>query len=145
MYQLNYHSKASPHLDLKDLDAILEEATATNSIRDITGCLIYHNNFFVQILEGNKNDVLEVFEKIKTDKRHHSVTMLWESTVDKRYFSEWNMAYYRPEDDNNKQFVDNLILLTQLSERTTGALLSFWARVRKTLIDGIQPTHIELI
>lgn len=63
MYQLNYHSISRPGLDLGDLEHILEQANATNSARNISGCLIYHNNRFVQILKGRKKDVLKVYKK----------------------------------------------------------------------------------
>ncbi len=136
MYQLNYHSVSSPGLGPEDLDQILVEAIAENSSRNISGCLIYHNSRFVQILEGKKKDVLKVYRKIRGDKRHHSVTLLWESDVESRYFDEWNMAFYRPGDEHVKRFINNLKLLSELSERTSGALLSFWASVGNILRNG---------
>ena len=136
MYQLNYRSTAKLGLELKDLDDILEESFANNSERNITGCLIYHDSNFVQILEGKKKDVLEMYEKIKIDKRHHAVTLLWENNIESRSFSEWNMAYHRPQDKNMKQFVSNLILLSELSDRSSSSLLSFWGNVRKILRGG---------
>ena len=136
MYQLNYRSTSRPGLGLDDLDAILETANMVNQARDITGCLIYHDNSFVQILEGSKQDVLHVYAKIKADERHHSVNLLWENEVNTRYFEEWNMAYYRPVDNNVKQFVNNLLLLSHLSDRKSGSLLSFWATVQKILRGG---------
>ncbi len=136
IYQLNYHSVSRQGLGLDDLDQILGEATLENSSRNISGCLIYHDHRFVQILEGKKKDVLTVYRKIKGDKRHHSVTLLWESEVERRYFDRWNMAFYRPGDENVKRFVNNLKLLSALSERTSGALLSFWASVGNILRNG---------
>lgn len=136
MYQLNYHSISRPGLDLGDLDDILEEAIAVNSARSISGCLIYHNDRFVQILEGRKKDVLQVYEKIRADQRHHTVTLLWDNQVESRFFEEWNMAFYRPGNEDVKQFVNNLVLLSEFSEISTGSLLSFWASVRKILRDG---------
>lgn len=136
MYQLNYHSIASPRLKFEDLEAILEEAKATNSELNISGCLIYHNNSFVQILEGEKKDVLHVYGKIKTDDRHHSVTLLWENDVDKRFFVEWHMAFYRPEDKNVKNFVNDLLLFSELTNKPSNSLLTFWGTVRKILLGG---------
>ncbi|AKP50841.1 BLUF domain-containing protein [Cyclobacterium amurskyense] len=136
MYQLNYHSISKPGLNFEELDNILKKANAVNSEKNITGCLIYHNNRFVQILEGEKEDVLNVYNKIKSDKRHNTVTLLWENPVDKRYFPEWNMAYHQPNNSNIIEFVNNLLLLSDLSDRSTSTLLSFWATVRKILNDG---------
>ncbi|MFB9053846.1 BLUF domain-containing protein [Formosa undariae] len=133
MYQLNYYSKSSPELELSQLENILETSNLTNTNKDVSGCLIYHNHSFVQILEGNKKDVLEIFEKIKTDKRHHSINLLWENYVDKRHFNKWSMAFHRPQDQFSTQFVDNLLLLSSFSEKTSGSLRSFWGHVRRVL------------
>ncbi len=137
MYQLNYRSTSSIGLGYNDLEDILNTAITVNSEKNISGCLIYHNDNFVQILEGNKKDVLQVYEKIKVDKRHHTVTLLWENEVPNRFFPEWNMAFYRPDDKNVQQFVSNLLLLSQFSDRSSGSLLSFWATVQRILREGM--------
>ncbi len=136
MYQLNYHSKSKSGLNLEDLDNILEKANTVNSEKNITGCLIYHNKSFVQILEGSKKDVLYVFEKIKSDQRHHTVTLLWENNVQDRFFSEWNMAYHQPNNENVKAYINNLLLLSMLSDKSKASLLSFWTSVRRILTDN---------
>lgn len=133
MYQLNYHSKSRLGLEREDLDDILKEAISANAARNISGCLIYHNGSFVQILEGRKKDVLHIYKKIKADERHHKIILLWENQVDKRFFAEWNMAYHHPDDKNVKQFVNNLLLLSQLSDMASRSLLSFWSTVGKIL------------
>ena len=133
MYQLNYYSKSNPTLNQNDLEKILETAVAANAEKGISGCLIYHNECFVQILEGEKRDVLEIFEKIKLDDRHHSVNLLWENYVNERFFKKWNMAFYRPKDQFASQFVDNLLLLSTFSEKSSGSLMSFWGHVGRIL------------
>lgn len=144
MYQLNYRSEAISELEAKDITDILNEAKARNAAKNITGCLIYHKNKFVQILEGNKADVLEIYENIKTDRRHHTITLLWENDVENRYFTEWNMAYHQPEEKNLKLYVNNLLLLSQLSSRSSASLLSFWATVR-TILRGDEVREFEII
>jgi hypothetical protein len=138
MYQLTYISKESTAMVAKDLDKILVESRTTNTIKNITGCLVYYNQEFIQILEGEKNDVQELYEKIKVDNRHQSVKTLWEGKVSKRYFSDWNMAFYHPSILNNtnkeeKGFLTNMKLLTQFSTTSTSPLLMFWSTVRSFL------------
>ena len=133
MYQLTYSSISSEGLKLEDLNNILEEAKSKNTKMDISGCLIHHNEYFVQIIEGNKRDVLEIFEKIKDDSMHHSIKLLWENIIDKRYFVEWNMAYYRPKDNDAQSFVENILMLSDYSDKSTSSLLSFWAEIAKIL------------
>lgn len=140
MYQLNYHSISSNTLDIEDINDILTKANTINESKNISGCLIYHNNNFVQILEGEKNEVLEVYAKIKNDARHHTVNLLWENEVNDRHFEDWNMAFYHPKENNMKQFVDNFLLLSSVSVRSSGTLLSFWASVRKIFDE----THRQL-
>ena len=133
MYQLTYSSISRQGLKLEDFENILETAKEKNFVKNITGCLIYHNGYFVQILEGAKEDVVEIFEEIKNDNRHHTVQLLWDNDVDNRLFEEWNMAFYRPSDIDAKLFVENLLLLSDYSDKSTSSLLSFWAEIGKVL------------
>ena len=48
---------------------------------------------FLQCLEGDKEDVIEIFEKIKLDERHDSIVELIEENDGKRYFPNWWMGY----------------------------------------------------
>ena len=121
MYQLNYHSKSKPGLGLNELDDILQKAITVNSAKNITGCLIYHNKSFVQILEGKKQDVLDVYDKIKADDRHNNINLLWKNRVEERFFPEWHMAYHRPNNQDLIQYINNLLLLSSLSDRSTGS------------------------
>jgi len=145
MYQLNYRSIAAPNLTSEDINNILETANAVNTQKNITGCLIYHNKHFVQILEGDKADVLKVYEKIMTDPRHHSVNLLWESNVNDRHFEEWSMAFHHPDQKDTNQFVSNLLLLSEITDRSSGSLYSFWGNVRRILLGGSPSSIPETI
>ena len=76
MFELVCCSKASPSLTMDDIRAILDTANQFNDAHDITGCLLYYNNEFVQLLEGDKTEVLDLYENIKRDKRHSYVLLL---------------------------------------------------------------------
>ena len=61
----------APQLTNRDLEQILASARCRNSAADITGMLIYYRGEFVQILEGNKKSVENVYEKfIGPDAKH---------------------------------------------------------------------------
>ena len=136
MYQLNYRSQARNGLEIKDLDAILSTAIIKNAALEISGCLIYHNGYFVQILEGKKELVQSIFNNIERDNRHHNIVLLGESEVEKRTFPDWNMAYHEPKDKNVRQFVHNLLTLSELSAKSSDTLRNFWWEVRKVLLGG---------
>ncbi len=136
MYQLTYSSTVVLGTNKEYLEQILEEARKRNLEEHITGCLVYYQNRFVQILEGDKRRVLKVYGKIRHDTRHHSLQLLWEGDVPERYFADWSMAYYRHSETltpnrNEEMFVNNMSLLSDLSPKSTSPLLSFWATVRR--------------
>ncbi len=72
---------------------ILVESREFNAKHDITGCLIYFEGFFIQYLEGEAEEVLALFEKIKIDIRHRSVDLLSQGNIYSREFDTWSMAY----------------------------------------------------
>ncbi len=133
MFQLTYHSKAELNLLNTDLENILKVATFNNEIHNVTGCLIYYKGNFIQILEGDRKSVIETYNTVKRDSRHNTVQLLWDCDVAKRYFDGWNMAYYNPDANDEKQFEANLLLLSSLSEKNSSSLISFWATVAKVV------------
>lgn len=92
MYNLVYKSIANS-LTSAQVDEILMESREFNDKHEITGCLIYHDGFFVQYLEGNAEIVLVLFEKIRVDKRHYEVILLSQGNIYSREFDTWSMAY----------------------------------------------------
>ncbi|WP_405400970.1 BLUF domain-containing protein [Maribacter sp. Asnod2-G09] len=138
MFQLTYQSKISPELTIAEIESILINARKRNNTHEITGCLVYFEESIVQILEGEESNVLQLFDKIKSDSRHHTLDLLWEGPSRQRYFPKWDMALYAPVDDSEyydskEAFVTNMTLLADLSKKTTSALLSFWSTVRTNL------------
>jgi len=92
MYNLVYKSIANS-LTPTQIDEILIESRGFNGKNDITGCLIYHEGFFVQYLEGDAEIVLALFEKIRVDTRHYEVILLSHGNIYSREFDTWSMAY----------------------------------------------------
>ncbi|MGB3606662.1 BLUF domain-containing protein [Psychroserpens sp.] len=92
-YELCYFSKANGNLLKSDIDEILQESKINNLTNEITGCLMYHNLNFIQILEGSKDVVLKVYKSICEDKRHTKVTMLYDGFKSGRTFNDWTMGF----------------------------------------------------
>ena len=93
LYELIYRSKASDSLTEKDLKDILDVARAFNGENDITGCLLYNNRQFLQLLEGEFNVLMALYEKIKVDQRHKDVFLLHMRETDYRIYPDWTMAF----------------------------------------------------
>lgn len=138
MYTLTYESVATKKLKTVEMEELLENARANNERDDITGCLIYYKGGFVQLLEGRKKNITELYDKIKKDPRHTNVTLFSDDEISKRTFPNWGMAYY-PIDENNtskyeyEQFKRNLTLLADLVTPTNVTSKQFWKKI-KTMV-----------
>ena len=138
-FQLTYHSIATPGLTEQDIKDIMDVSTKNNAELGITGCLMYYKNFFLQILEGEEETVLDLYEKIRHDHRNDQVTLLSTDTSDSPIFKEWAMAYYHvPNGDNlsddELKVKQDLIELSDTSKKPNFTLKVFWYNVKQLLL-----------
>lgn len=112
MYFLIYSSKADPNLDEHGIQKILETSERNNKERNITGLLIHYQDSFIQMLEGEKEDVQQLYETIQDDERHDSVMTLFEGYTEKRHFPAWKMSL-RLVDDTAFKKIDAYETLEQ--------------------------------
>jgi hypothetical protein len=75
------------------LPAILEAAVRNNKQMNVTGMLLYADGNVMQVLEGEKAVVLELFQTIKLDKRHSGIFVLVEQEIAARQFASWSMGF----------------------------------------------------
>ena len=92
-YQTIYFSASSTPMQVDELEDILEQAQSNNSRNGITGALVYIDGSFLQILEGEKDRVQALMQKISKDFRHETVSILHEGEIAAAAFTEWKMAY----------------------------------------------------
>lgn len=76
-----------------DLVKILSDSRDNNKIKNITGMLIYGDGTFIQVLEGEEQDVEEVYNKLSADNRHKNLIVLAEGEINKRNFPDWTMGF----------------------------------------------------
>ena len=72
--------------------AIFESARRRNTTSDVTGCLCFGEEWFLQVLEGSTAKVEDTYERIKRDRRHTEVKTLISLSISARSFPEWSMA-----------------------------------------------------
>ncbi len=87
LYHLVYLSAATDEFSEDDLTDILAASRRNNPKRDITGMLLYSDGGFIQALEGPKQEVLDLYEKIEQDPRHSGAIMLANGPIEERSFS----------------------------------------------------------
>jgi len=93
MYHLVYTSHAVEPFSQEELIDLLRESRSVNRQYHITGMLLYLNGKFIQILEGNRDDVQKIYQKILQDKRHQRVIMIMEGNSPGRVFHNWSMGF----------------------------------------------------
>ena len=74
LFSLLYSSAATYPMKDEDLVEILKQSRAHNQANDITGMLLYHNESFMQYLEGERDEVLALYDRIAVDNRHTAAT-----------------------------------------------------------------------
>lgn len=111
LYELLYTSHANQDLSDEDLAQLLDQSRKRNATIGISGLLIYHNQEFVQLLEGEKDQVQALYDRIALDDRHSSVRTFWDGEIERRNFRNWAMAYIdtRKLDLSNLDWVDILL------------------------------------
>lgn len=97
VYFVAYISTASNDWAKEDLKILLEKSRAKNTEKGISGLLLYEDRDFIQILEGKKEVVMKLFEKISQDQRHCNVIKLFEGESPNRQFPDWSMGFYALE------------------------------------------------
>jgi hypothetical protein len=124
-----------------DFATLLRDAQMRNINRNITGLLLHIDNKFVQYVEGPKESVLELVERILADPRHRQVEVLFEGPVKERLFHDWSMAF----DDLGGQPVGagrrSTLLLQVLEQappadrrgRSNDVFHRFWTRCAQSL------------
>ncbi|GJL68804.1 MAG: hypothetical protein NPIRA06_14390 [Nitrospirales bacterium] len=95
MIQISYISTATKPMSQEDLEQILRSSRENNARLGITGMLLYGNNTFIQILEGEENTVNELIGRIKNDSRHTDFQVLKKRAVDRREYADWSMGFKR--------------------------------------------------
>ncbi len=93
MYELLYTSVANHDFSSEELAGLLTGARATNKQEGITGLLVYHKREFMQLLEGEKEDVERIYSRIAEDPRHTSVNTFWQGEIPARTFRDWEMGF----------------------------------------------------
>lgn len=107
LYEVIYLSTRRDGLtDQVVVDDIVLPSGIKNRRLDITGCLWFSNERFLQILEGPREAVEQVYDAIKADDRHYAIATVSTTPVTHRSFSRWGMRALRGDEQNQ---IDQLI------------------------------------
>lgn len=92
IFRLSYLSKPVVPFTDADFDDIETKSIKANSMRDVTGLLIVHDDKILQVLEGRESAVRELYAKIEADPRHTITKLVCEVEDEERLLLTWNMV-----------------------------------------------------
>jgi hypothetical protein len=99
MFFAVYVSSAVRLFNNTELAELLEVSRRNNAKAEITGMLLYKDGNFMQFLEGPKENVCSLLERIKEDPRHRGMIVLMQAEHEARDFSDWSMGFKTLDDD----------------------------------------------
>ena len=117
MLRLIYFSTARLGLGAAELEDILSRAVAHNLAHGVTGVLLFNGLNFLQVLEGPRRMVEELYTRITRDPRHTGVTLIKTEDVLALSYPEWGMKLKELDSDLgehsllrlNQQIADALV------------------------------------
>jgi hypothetical protein len=92
LVRLLYASRASAAVSQQTIDAILERSRANNPALGITGVLCHSGDVYMQVLEGGRDTVNGLYNRIASDARHRQVILLDYQEISERRFAGWTMG-----------------------------------------------------
>ena len=92
LVRLLYASRAAATTSAAVLDGILEQSRKNNPAQGITGLLCVSGDVFIQLLEGGRDEVCELYNAIARDNRHQQVRLLSYEEIAERRFGAWTMG-----------------------------------------------------
>jgi len=75
---------------IKDELALFQQKNKKNNI---SGLMLYCENNIIQYIEGNKKELYNLYNKIKTDSRHYNIIKVMDEKIIKRNFVAWDMGF----------------------------------------------------
>ena len=92
LVRLLYASRATKPITPVAHESILEQSRIHNPRLGITGVLCYSDDLFIQVLEGGRDEVCELYNTIVRDERQQSVRILSFEEIRERRFGNWTMG-----------------------------------------------------
>lgn len=92
LVRLLYASRAAEALTQEAVDSILATSRKGNPALGITGLLCHSGDIFMQVLEGGRDAVSQLYNTISQDPRHRDVVLLDYQEITERRFAGWTMG-----------------------------------------------------
>jgi hypothetical protein len=94
LHFLIYVSQATQAMSIEALADLQKQARSSNRSSGVSGCLVYQDGYFMQMLEGQRDTLQALMDKLKTDPRHRDLRIVIEGPARRRVFLDWGMTLH---------------------------------------------------
>ena len=102
---VSYMSSQTQVMTKQNVEDFLFKIREKNKRIAITGILLLIQGKFVQYIEGPAEEIDDIYNVIKKDRRHNNMVLLDSGNVDERQFKNWSMAYKEVGDAQIKEII----------------------------------------
>jgi len=98
VFQLIYTCALTASVGYEELKQIANDSRSRNLAMGITGILLYKDGSVLQVLEGERSKVKDLYVRITRDSRVTNPLVLIQRVSTKREFENWSMGYRNAND-----------------------------------------------
>ena len=115
--QVIYISRAADGFAASELRELAAVAARNNKLQGITGALLFIDNCFIQVIEGEEHSMSDLLAKLEVDPRHHDIRIISDHLEEGRHFADWSMGLISTPDEDKPKVTREL---RSVSEITNG-------------------------
>jgi hypothetical protein len=159
LYTILYTTNPERVFSHDELVRLEKTSRIWNESHKVTGCLAYVEGILdgntkcqiIQVLEGLKDDVENIFDSVKLDVRQRNVTLIKKGFIRTRKFNQWTMGYEKIQLSNNSLlqtfFALNHKVLSQEGNLEDNMLMTFMKlfceQIKSLNCDCMTPKRLE--
>lgn len=105
-YTICYVSTAVEDIEQEEIKDLLQKWKERNNDDGVKGILLYSEGNFFQVLEGEKKSLLELFENIRKDSRHHSVIQILGKDIDNTGYDGYDADFVTEKNKYSREAME---------------------------------------
>ncbi|MEH6580736.1 MAG: BLUF domain-containing protein [Halioglobus sp.] len=113
--QVIYISKAAYEFSASELHELAAAAARKNLLLGITGALLFIDNCFIQVIEGEEHAMSDLLSQLDVDPRHHDIRIISDQLEESRHFADWSMGLISTPDEDRPKVTGELRAATEIT------------------------------
>tara|TARA_R110002020_G_scaffold211682_3_gene417941 strand:- start:814 stop:1227 length:414 start_codon:yes stop_codon:yes gene_type:complete len=133
-YSIVYISSAADSLTKNDIQDVFNFTLDWNLDNNISGFLVYKNQSFIQLLEGDEQVLKELFERIKNDERHCNIIPIIQQNLPYKSFEGYQTSFLVSNTDKlQRELIDYLDYIKLLENKEINKMISTVEKILKAM------------